>query len=88
MQDTSADDPRTKTQITEEFKAAEAVAAGAEADPRKQEEFEWENYVESMYKPPVQSAFDNNDEIMNYENLISTTATLFAQRIPHFAPFG
>lgn len=88
VQDTSADDPRTKTQMTEEFKAAEA-AAGAESDPRKQEEFEWENYVESMYKPPVQSGgFDNNDEIMNYENVITTTQSLSDYLVWQMSLFG
>jgi RNA polymerase sigma-54 factor len=76
VQDTSADDPRTKTQITEELKAAEAAVTGESADPRKQEEFEWDSYVESMYKPPQSSGFDHNDEIMNYENVITTKQTL------------
>jgi len=71
----STDDPRKKSEVTEEFKAAEAAVSG-EADPRKQEEFEWENYVESMYKPPQTSGFEGNDEIMNYENVITTTQTL------------
>ncbi len=41
IQDSVTNDPRTKTQITEELKAAEAAVSG-ESDPRKQEEFEWE----------------------------------------------
>lgn len=45
------------------------------ADPRAQEEFEWENYIDSNYKPP-QGVTGGNEEIMNYENLISTTTSL------------
>ncbi|MEQ1665580.1 MAG: RNA polymerase factor sigma-54, partial [Bdellovibrionales bacterium] len=74
IQETS-NDPKVKSEVTEELKAAEAAISG-DADPRRQEEFEWENYVESMYKPPQNSGFENNDEIMNYENLISTTQSL------------
>ncbi len=44
-------------------------------DPRVQEEFEWESYVDNQFKPP--SGFQmNNEEIMNYENMISTSPTL------------
>lgn len=44
-------------------------------DPQKQDEFEWETYLENSYKPP-QSGASGNEEIMNYENLISTTESL------------
>jgi RNA polymerase sigma-54 factor len=44
-------------------------------DPQKQDEFEWESYLENSYKPP-QSGASGNEEIMNYENLISTTESL------------
>lgn len=87
VQDTSADDLRTKAQITEELKAAEAAVSG-EADPRKQEEFEWESYVESMYKPPQSTGFDNNDEIMNYENIITTEQSLSDYLIWQMNLFG
>lgn len=58
--------------------AQEVEAPGAEtgADPRKQEEFEWESYFESQIKPPQNTPTSGNDEIMNYENIISTTQTL------------
>lgn len=45
-------------------------------DPQKQDEFDWESYLEPSYKP-MQSMAGGTDEIMNYENLISTTATLY-----------
>jgi RNA polymerase sigma-54 factor len=54
----------------------EAPGSEAAADPRKQEEFEWESYFESQIKPPQNTPSSGNDEIMNYENIISTTQTL------------
>lgn len=46
-----------------------------QSDPRSQEEFEWENYVDTKYKPP-QTGPGGTDEIMNYENMISSEDTL------------
>ncbi len=47
----------------------------AEQDPQRQDEFEWENYLDNNYKPP-QSSGSGNEEIMNYENVITTQQTL------------
>jgi RNA polymerase sigma-54 factor len=47
----------------------------SDQDPQKQDEFEWESYLENSYKPPQQSG-GGNEEIMNYENVISTTESL------------
>lgn len=44
-------------------------------DPQKQDEFEWESYFEANQKPP-QNFRDGNEEIMNYENVISATTSL------------
>lgn len=44
-------------------------------DPKKQDEFEWENYLDSQFKPPQQN-FTGNEEIGSYENVISTQTTL------------
>lgn len=44
-------------------------------DPQKQDEFEWESYLETQHKAP-REASHGNEEIMNYENIISTTQTL------------
>jgi len=44
-------------------------------DPQKQDEFEWESYLENNYKPPQQNS-GGNEEIMNYENVISTQENL------------
>ncbi len=45
-------------------------------DPQKQDEFEWENYLEQNTKPPV-SGMAGSEEIMNYENVITTQETLY-----------
>jgi RNA polymerase sigma-54 factor len=44
-------------------------------DPQKQDEFDWDNYLENQYKPPQQGQ-GGNEEIMNYENVITTTQSL------------
>ncbi len=44
-------------------------------DPRGQDEFEWDSYIESQYKPPM--AASGGEEIMNYENLMTTEQSLF-----------
>lgn len=72
---------------------AELAAEGAEAQLEKDtaevpapapdnpdsgeqgENIEWENYVESNWKPPTTGG--GSEEIMNYENVISTTQTLY-----------
>jgi len=62
-----------------EAKESQAETTPAEAvndaDPRAGEEFEWESYLDSNYRPPA-STGGGNEEIMNYENLISTTTSL------------
>lgn len=56
--------------------------AGTEAentnaqDPQKQDEFEWESYLEASSKTPRENS-GGSEEIMNYENVISTTQTLY-----------
>lgn len=52
------------------------VADNPEAGEGGGENIEWENYVESNWKPPT-AAGGGSEEIMNYENVISTTQTLF-----------
>ncbi|HND85741.1 MAG TPA: RNA polymerase sigma-54 factor, partial [Pseudobdellovibrionaceae bacterium] len=58
-------------------KELEVQSQGSETvqDPQKQDEFEWESYFELNQKPP-QSQTTGNEEIMNYENVISTTQSL------------
>ncbi len=59
----------------------------ADQDPQKQDEFEWENYLDTNYKPP-QSTGGGNEEIMNYENVISTSQTLFDHLMWQASLFG
>lgn len=78
FQESTEDEAPVKT--AEEPNAApieqgDSPEAQAAADPRQQEEFEWENYLDTNYKPP-QGVSGGTEEIMNYENLISTTTSL------------
>lgn len=74
VQETTEDDqPRT---VEAQGAAEEVSPIGMDADPRKQEDFEWENYVDSNFKPPTNLSGGGNEEIMNYENIISTNQTL------------
>jgi RNA polymerase sigma-54 factor len=45
-------------------------------DPRKQDEFEWDDYFEKQQKSRETNFARNNDEIMNYENVIASKETL------------
>lgn len=45
-------------------------------DPRKQDEFEWDSYFENQQKTRETNFSRNNDEIMNYENIIASKETL------------
>jgi RNA polymerase sigma-54 factor len=65
----------SETAVAETQDTPDSPDAQAAADPRQQEEFEWENYLDTNYKPP-QGPGGGNEEIMNYENIISTTTTL------------
>jgi RNA polymerase sigma-54 factor len=53
----------------------EASSSENTQDPQKQDEFEWESYLETQHKAP-REASHGNEEIMNYENIISSTQTL------------
>lgn len=59
-----------------EVKTGDSLNEQAEAqDPQKQDEFEWESYLETQHKMP-REASSGSEEIMNYENVISATETL------------
>jgi RNA polymerase sigma-54 factor len=45
-------------------------------DPRKQDEFEWDDYFDKQQKSRETNFSRNNDEIMNYENVIASKETL------------
>ncbi len=71
--DTADDDPAAASAQLKDDTPTEATAA--EQDPQKQDDFEWENYVDTQYKPPTGSG-GGSEEIMNYENIISQAQTL------------
>lgn len=60
----------------ETVEAAPDTNPTVDRDPTKQDEFDWESYVENQNKPsPIGHAGDH-DEIMNYENIISAQQSL------------
>ncbi|MCC7406185.1 MAG: RNA polymerase factor sigma-54 [Bdellovibrionales bacterium] len=78
IQETTEDDPAPKAATTSEDSrttGTEVPEGGQDQDPRKQDEFDWDTYFENQYKPP-QSSGGGNEEIMNYENVISARQTL------------
>lgn len=67
---------RTKEAAAEvDPSAGEAANDQHSQDPQKQDEFEWESYIEANQKPP-QSGMAGSEEIMNYENVITASQTL------------
>lgn len=65
---------RTK-EAANEIEHAEAPDQQSIQDPQKQDEFEWESYIEANQKPP-QSGMSGSEEIMNYENIMTASQTL------------
>ncbi len=55
----------------------ESLAEQNMQDPTKQDEFEWESYLDNKYKPPQGALGGGSDEIINYENMISVEKNLF-----------
>lgn len=58
-----------------EGRESEGITEQVTQDPQKQDEFEWDSYFESVQKPPREIS-GGNEEIMNYENVITTSQTL------------
>lgn len=75
VQDATEDVSRLEAREATPEEGGEASNAQDNSDPRSQDEFEWENYVDTKYKPP-QMGPGGTDEIMNYENMISSETTL------------
>ena len=46
-------------------------------DLRREDDFNWDNYYEANSKPLQQQSQMNSEEIMNYENVITTQQTLY-----------
>lgn len=74
LQEVEDDAPKTEAETRAQDTPEAPETAQDAADPR-QDEFEWENYLDTSYKPP-QGTAGGTDEIMNYENLISTSTSL------------
>ncbi len=75
-QEMSGEDLQQTKEAALEIEQALGEGGASEGqDPQKQDEFEWESYLDSTSKPPP-PGMSGSDEIMNYENLISTTQTL------------
>lgn len=66
---------RTKEAEAEVDPAAKDTNTSESQDPQKADEFDWESYIETQSKPPSQN-LGGNEEIMNYENVISTQENL------------
>lgn len=69
---------RTKeaeAQTTQEQQGEHVPGTDNVQDPQKQDEFEWESYLETQHKAPREVSH-GNEEIMNYENVITATETL------------
>jgi RNA polymerase sigma-54 factor len=82
-----AENPGEEMSASNEAQAPEEGSATNDQDPQKHDEFDWESYLEPNYKP-AQTAGGNNEEIMNYENLISTTQTLYDHLMWQMRNFG
>ncbi len=85
--ETSDDDGSSKAQTADDMKTAEAAVTPESSDPTKQDEFEWENYVDNLYKP-VNQPTDFSDDVMNYENIISATETMHDHLMWQMKMFG
>lgn len=54
----------------------EAPDSSSTQDPQKTDEFDWDSYLENQSKPSNLNSSSGSEEIMNYENVISTTQSL------------
>lgn len=61
----------------ERVQGVEGDNAPADQDPQKHDEFDWEAYIDAQYKPSHTNMAGGSEEIMNYENLISTSQSLY-----------
>ncbi|MCB9026179.1 MAG: RNA polymerase factor sigma-54 [Bdellovibrionaceae bacterium] len=71
---TEDDAAKSNAQTSSDVQPTDSTVVDS-SDPRKQEEFDWENYIENQNRT-TPSTMGNSDEIMNYENLISQATTL------------
>lgn len=69
-----SDVPEKVSEATQD--GAPEASSSIESDPTKQDEFDWESYVESQNKPSSIGQAVDHEEIMNYENMISSQQSL------------
>lgn len=62
-------------QRTKEAATEVEGAVSQDQDPQKQDEFEWESYLDQTTKPPSAGSM-GSEEIMNYENIMPTHESL------------
>ncbi len=69
--------PTSEASSTEKLELENQGASTEQGqDPTKQDEFEWESYLDTSPKAPREGS-GSSEEIMNYENVISTSQTLY-----------
>jgi len=62
--------------VKEAATEVEKTQEPSQDDLRREDEFNWENYYEANTKPLMQNNHVSSDEIMNYENVMTTQQTL------------
>lgn len=67
---------RNENLPTENEQADAEASTSNDQDPRKQDEFEWDNYFDQQSKTRERTHSGGNEEIMNYENIIASKETL------------
>lgn len=76
MMETHEEEVKIESKATSEDNTIEVKDASTDtSDPRKQEEYEWESYLDTGHRPPA-SVGGGSEEIMNYENIISSSQSL------------
>lgn len=88
LQEGPEDQTHGDTEQVADSNASEASEIQQGQDPTKQDEFDWENYLDSTYKPPRDSGIGGSEEIMNYENIISSSQSLYDHLIWQLNLFG
>lgn len=73
-QEKSSSDENPK-ELTADSAVSEPIE-NMDQDPTKQDEFDWDNYMESQYKSAPNMSGGGNEEIINYENIISAKQSL------------
>ncbi len=73
----SLEDPSSSVESQDSLADISNAEKSQQQDPKSQDEFEWESYVEGSQRPVPSFNSGQNDEIMNYENVFSAKETLY-----------